>query len=156
MRTAAICPTCATFENAICVLYDGEPLPYTEILPLDSLQTALEKIDAALGNIIPSTNNYLNYVAIDDDHPVALTDEFIYFFGTVAGKRIYLPIAIPSNRGRVITVRNAGTATVTVETVSGQLIVAGSYTSTTADVAVGVSTLTSKFISTGTGWVLFV
>lgn len=156
MRTAAICPTCATFENAICVLYDGQPLPYTEIEPLDSLQTALEKIDAALGNIIPSTNNYLNYVAIDNDHPVQLTDEFIYFFGTVAGKKIYLPIAIPSNRGRVITVRNAGTTAVTVETVSGQLIVIGSSTSTAADVNVGVSVSANKFISTGTGWVLFV
>lgn len=156
MRTAAICPTCATYENAVCVLYDGEPLPYTEIEPLDSLQTALEKIDTALGNIIPSTNNYLNYISIDDNHPVGLTDEFIYFFGTVAGKKIYLPIAIPSNRGRVITVRNAGTATVTVEAVSGQIIVAGSFTSITTDVVVGTSTLANKFISTGAGWVLFV
>ena len=156
MRTAAICPTCATFENAICVLYDGQPLPYTEIEPLDSLQTALEKIDTALGNIIPSTNNYLNYVAIDNNHPVSLTDEFIYFFGTVAGKVISLPIAIPSNRGRVITVRNAGTTPVSVQTVSGQLIVVGPSTLTATTVSVGISASANKFISTGSGWVLFV
>ena len=156
MRTAAICPTCATFENAVCVLYDGQPLPYTEIEPLDSLQTALEKIDTALGNIIPSTNNYLNYVAIDNNHPVSLTDEFIYFFGTVAGKVISLPIAIPSNRGRVITVRNAGTTPVSVQTVSGQLIVVGPSTLTATTVSVGISASANKFISTGSGWVLFV
>jgi hypothetical protein len=49
MRTAAICPTCATYENAICVLYDGPYLPYTGISPLDSMSEALAKIDAAIG-----------------------------------------------------------------------------------------------------------
>ncbi len=49
MRTAAICPTCATYENAICVLYDGPYLPYTGISPLDSVTEALAKIDAAIG-----------------------------------------------------------------------------------------------------------
>jgi hypothetical protein len=156
MRTAAICPTCATFENAICVLYDGEPLPYTEIEPLDSLQTALEKIDAALGNIIPSTNNYLNYVAIDDSHPVSLTDEFLFFYGTASGKIISLPIATPSNRGRVVTVRNGSPQNVTVQTVSGQLITTGLYTNTNTTVSIGASTFATKFVSTGAGWLLFV
>ena len=49
MRTAAICPTCATYENALCVLYDGPYLPYTGITPLDSISVALEKLDAAIG-----------------------------------------------------------------------------------------------------------
>ena len=49
MRTAAICPTCATYENAICVLYDGPYLPYTGITPLDSISEALAKLDAAIG-----------------------------------------------------------------------------------------------------------
>jgi hypothetical protein len=48
MRTAAICPTCATYENAICVLYDGPYLPCTGISPLDSIAEALAKIDAAI------------------------------------------------------------------------------------------------------------
>ena len=49
MRTAAICPTCATYINSICVLYDGPYLPYTGITPLDSMSEALAKIDAAIG-----------------------------------------------------------------------------------------------------------
>ena len=49
MRTASICPTCATFENALCVLYNGPYLPYTGISPLDSISVALAKIDAAIG-----------------------------------------------------------------------------------------------------------
>lgn len=48
MRTAAICPTCATFENALCVLYNGEYLPAIDVEPLDSLEVALEKINAAI------------------------------------------------------------------------------------------------------------
>lgn len=53
MRTAAICPTCATYENALCVLYNGEFLPNTQISPLDSLEVALEKIDA---NLVPTSS----------------------------------------------------------------------------------------------------
>jgi len=48
MRTAAICPTCATYTNSICVLYDGPYLPCTGISPLDSIAEALAKIDAAI------------------------------------------------------------------------------------------------------------
>lgn len=48
MRTAAICPTCATYENALCVLYNGEYLPAIDVAPLDSLEVALEKINSAI------------------------------------------------------------------------------------------------------------
>ena len=50
MRTAAICPTCATYENAVCIIYNGPILPNTQIDPLDDLETALEKIDT---NLVP-------------------------------------------------------------------------------------------------------
>jgi len=45
MRTAAICPTCATFENALCVIYNGPYLPNLNISPLESLESALIKIN---------------------------------------------------------------------------------------------------------------
>jgi hypothetical protein len=48
MRTAAICPTCATFENALCVLYNGPYLANADINPLDSLEVALGKINTNL------------------------------------------------------------------------------------------------------------
>ena len=74
MRTAAICPTCATYENAICVLYDGDLLVNTNIEPLDSLQTALEKIDAAIapafGVIAPTTSaTYVGQLYVDTAAP---------------------------------------------------------------------------------------
>ena len=52
MRTAAICPTCATFEKALCILYNGEFLLNTDIQPLDSLEVALQKIN---DNLVPVT-----------------------------------------------------------------------------------------------------
>lgn len=52
MRTAAICPTCATFENALCVLYNGEYLANADINPLDSLEVALQKIN---DNLVPTS-----------------------------------------------------------------------------------------------------
>ena len=48
MRTAAICPTCATYENALCILYNGPYLSCIGVSPLDSLETALGLIDGAV------------------------------------------------------------------------------------------------------------
>lgn len=52
MRTAAICPTCATYENAKCVLYNGEYLTNIDVNPLDSLEVALGKVN---DNLVPKT-----------------------------------------------------------------------------------------------------
>lgn len=49
MRTASICPTCAIYENAKCILYDGDYLSNIDVDTLDSLQTALEKINTKIG-----------------------------------------------------------------------------------------------------------
>jgi len=50
MRTAAICPTCATYINAACIIYDGSYLTNTKIAPLDPLDIILGKIDS---NLVP-------------------------------------------------------------------------------------------------------
>ena len=52
MRTASICPTCATYENALCVLYNGLYLANIDVNPLDSLQVALGKINT---NLVPKS-----------------------------------------------------------------------------------------------------
>jgi hypothetical protein len=52
MRTASICPTCATYENAVCVLYNGEYLTNIDVNPLDSLEVALGKIN---DNLVPKS-----------------------------------------------------------------------------------------------------
>jgi hypothetical protein len=51
MRTAAICPTCATYENALCILYNGEYLSSIDVAPLDSLEIALENINTTIANL---------------------------------------------------------------------------------------------------------
>lgn len=52
MRTATICPTCSTYENALCILYNGEYLTNTAIDPLDSVEEAIIKIN---NNLVPLT-----------------------------------------------------------------------------------------------------
>lgn len=52
MRTAEICPTCATYTNAVCVLYDGPAvLTNINVSPLNSLDTALVNINTVVGEI---------------------------------------------------------------------------------------------------------
>ena len=52
MRTTAICPTCSVYENALCVLYNGEYLANIDVNPLDSLEVALGKIN---NNLVPTS-----------------------------------------------------------------------------------------------------
>jgi hypothetical protein len=60
MRTAQICPTCATYENALCIIYDGPYLSNIDVTPLDSLESALESINdnlvPVIGIIAPTAN----------------------------------------------------------------------------------------------------
>lgn len=56
MRTAEICPTCATYTNAVCVLYDGPTvLTNINVDPLDSLDAALVNINTVVGEIQNNT-----------------------------------------------------------------------------------------------------
>ena len=55
MRTARVCPTCSTFENALCVLYNGEYLPFLDIAPGDSMEDVLVKLNAIIGILTPTT-----------------------------------------------------------------------------------------------------
>jgi hypothetical protein len=52
MRTAAICPTCATYENALCTIYNGPFLSNIQVNPLEDLPTILGKIN---NNLVPRT-----------------------------------------------------------------------------------------------------
>ena len=60
MRTAAICPTCATYENALCIIYNGPYLANIQANPLEDLPTILGKINTNLvplsGTTAPSTS----------------------------------------------------------------------------------------------------
>jgi len=50
MRIADICPTCATYTNAVCVIYDGSYLTNINVSPLDNLQDILGSIN---DNLVP-------------------------------------------------------------------------------------------------------
>ena len=52
MRTAAICPTCAVYENALCIIYNGPYLNNIDVNPLEDLETILGKINTKL---VPKT-----------------------------------------------------------------------------------------------------
>jgi hypothetical protein len=55
MRTAEICPTCAVYENALCVIYDGEYLDALDVSPGDNLADILVKINNALTTTTTTT-----------------------------------------------------------------------------------------------------
>jgi hypothetical protein len=70
MRTAAICPTCATYENALCIIYNGPSLNNIDVAPLEGLQSVLGKINTNLvplsGTIPPLTSaTYLGQLYVN-------------------------------------------------------------------------------------------
>jgi hypothetical protein len=50
MRTAQVCPTCATYTNALCVIYNGEFLQNINVSPLDNLEDIIVNIN---NNLVP-------------------------------------------------------------------------------------------------------
>lgn len=52
MRTAEICPTCAVYQNAECIIYNGPYLTNIVVNPGDDLQTILGNINS---NLVPRT-----------------------------------------------------------------------------------------------------
>ena len=54
MRTAEICPTCAVYQNAECIIYNGPYLANAVVNPGDNLQNILASINL---NLVPSYNS---------------------------------------------------------------------------------------------------
>lgn len=78
MRTAAICPTCATYENAKCIVYNGPILTNIKVNPLEDLESILAKINNNLvpifGTTAPSTSaTYLGQTYLNT------TTKILYF-----------------------------------------------------------------------------
>lgn len=63
MRTAAICPTCATYTNAVCVIYDGPYLSNLGINPMSSLDDILQQINSVAGTFEKTANKSTNITA---------------------------------------------------------------------------------------------
>ncbi len=72
MRIAEICPTCAVYQNAECIIYDGTYLPNTIVNPGDNLENILGNIDK---NLVPKTGigtpvspaTYIGQLYVDDN-----------------------------------------------------------------------------------------
>ena len=72
MRIAEICPTCAVYQNAECIIYDGTYLPNTIVNPGDNLENILGSIDS---NLVPKTGvgtpvspaTYIGQLYVDDN-----------------------------------------------------------------------------------------
>jgi len=52
MRIAEICPTCAVYQNAECIIYNGPYLPNAVVNPGDNLENILGSIDK---NLVPKS-----------------------------------------------------------------------------------------------------
>lgn len=52
MRTAEICPTCAVYQNAECIIYNGPYLTNLIVNPGDDLQSILNNVNS---NLVPLT-----------------------------------------------------------------------------------------------------
>lgn len=59
MRVAELCPTCATYINATCVIYNGVYLSSIDVAPLTSLDEILGNINSTFialsGAGVPTT-----------------------------------------------------------------------------------------------------
>lgn len=71
MRTAEICPTCAVYQNAECIIYNGPYLPNAVVNPGDNLENILGSIDK---NLVPKSGistptspaTYVGQLYVDD------------------------------------------------------------------------------------------
>lgn len=74
MRVAELCPSCASYINATCIIYNGTFLPVINATPLDSLDMILSEINDAIkpltGTGVPSSVPlYIGQQYIDTDGP---------------------------------------------------------------------------------------
>lgn len=65
MRTAQICPTCATYTNAVCVIYDGIYLSNINVSPGDDLETILASVDSTIDVMLASFQPLLGFTPED-------------------------------------------------------------------------------------------
>jgi len=64
MRTAEVCPTCSTYINARCVIYDGPNLMTLKIPTLSTMHSAMLAIEEWAQNNGVSSDGDLNYTFI--------------------------------------------------------------------------------------------
>lgn len=133
MRTAAICPTCATYENALCIIYNGSYLSNIDLAPLDNVQLAFSKVNTVLGtteyvtNKVTSLPNFLSNTTSIVKYPsVKVVNDFVQFSLTnvvyttgtqlITGQKVFNPdkLAIKNlTNGEIATFSYSGTTDAT-------------------------------------------
>lgn len=129
MRTAAICPTCATYENALCIIYNGVYLSNIDLAPLDNVQLAFSKVNTVLGtteyvtNKVTSLPNFLSNTTSIVKYPsVKVVNDFVQFSLTnvvyttgtqlITGQKVFNPDALAIKNltnGETATMSYSGT-----------------------------------------------
>lgn len=80
MRTAAVCPTCSTYTNALCVIYNGDDLDNIQATSGMSMEEIVVLINNAfpaylttvinapfLGKLAVDAANYTAFIAVSTD-----------------------------------------------------------------------------------------
>ena len=108
MRIAEICPTCATYINASCILYDGDYLSSIAVSPLDPL-------DEILGNI----NGAFTALSGSGD-PTSVPLWVGQFYIDTSGPLLYVALSTTTSNwaliGTLITTTTTSTTTSTTST----------------------------------------
>ena len=151
MRIADICPTCATYTNAVCVIYDGPYLTNINVSPLDNLQDILGSINDNLVPIVqtgvPSgTAVYVGQLYVNS------TSGTMYYANSIAGgggswTQLAPSSAIPTTPSldAVLAVGNTSTYSINIQ----NLLVAPTTITTITPGGIGIGDATGA-INIGT------
>lgn len=77
MRTSQICPTCTTYVNSLCVVYNGIYLANINASPLDTLDKILANINTATGVINSSIASINTSIIATNSSITTLTNSVI-------------------------------------------------------------------------------
>lgn len=92
MRIAEICPTCATYINASCIIYDGPYLSNIDVSPLDPLDQILGSINNNLVPVIGTTAPTTNATYVGQLYVNTVTGTIYYAITTGAGAADWVAI----------------------------------------------------------------
>ena len=101
MRTADICPTCSTYSNALCTLYNGDYLSTIDVEPLFSVEESLIRINTWASTVGGQLTS------LDESIELTTTTASMNFIGdgvtaTTVGNDV--TVTIPGGGGALVSV----------------------------------------------------
>ena len=97
MRTAEICPTCSTYTNAVCVIYDGPFLSNIGASPMDNLEYILGLIDSSIGALGGGTT--INHIPYSEEIGLSASgNKTIYVIDDIVTADIYFTLDNPGEQ----------------------------------------------------------